>query len=681
MRILYSWLKDYVEVPETPQELADKLTMAGLTVDEVFEQDGELVYEVEITANRPDAMNHLGVAREIAAVCDRPLKLPVVKVPEQEPAASTRAAIEIVDPRLCTRYAGRVVVDVEVKPSPKWMAKRLEHCGIRAINNIADITNYVLLESGQPTHAFDLDLLGGNQIIVRTALPGESLRTLDGVDRKLSDEHLVIADAARPVALAGVMGGLDTEISGKTRNVLIESAWFQPGSVRATSRGFGMHTEASHRFERGADVGATVAAADRIAALLAELAGGKVLKGIIDVYPSPAARAAIRLRRPRLDQILGTSIPDAEVERILAALGFAAGPAGDGWPDLDGWNVTPSTARLDVEREIDLIEELIRIYGYDRVPNTLPKAGIPPEDPPERRASSTLRSIAHSLGYSETVALSFMDSREAARFGRWEVALLKNPLTELQDCMRNSAVPAMLRSLAWNLNRGEHDVRLFEIGRLYRATGGGHEEPAILTMGATGSARPSSLGDPGQPFDFYHLKADVGALLDTFPADISYDTGGIPAYYREGAAARISKGTETLGFLGEIDPESLPEEKFRQPLWVAEILLDPLFAAPMREPRFEPLPKVPAVHRDLSLLVPEGTPFARISSAVGKPEHLISIEPREIFRGKQVPAGRYSLLLRTVWQKSSESLTDEEVNAYTENVVKNLTALGIEQRK
>ncbi|MDA1314816.1 MAG: phenylalanine--tRNA ligase subunit beta [Acidobacteria bacterium] len=675
MRILYSWLKDYVDIPETSQELADKITMAGLTVDEIFEQDGEFIYEVEITANRPDAMNHLGVAREIAAVCDRPLKPPVVKVPEQEPAAATRAAIEIVDPKLCTRYAGRVVVDVEVKPSPEWMAKRLELCGIRAINNIADITNYVLLETGQPTHAFDLDLLAGNQIIVRTALPGESLQTLDGVDRKLSDEHLVIADAARPVALAGVMGGLDTEISAKTRSVLIESAWFQPSSVRKTARGFGMHTEASHRFERGADVGATVPAADRIAALLAELAGGTVLKGVIDIYPSPADRAAISLRRARLDQLLGVSIPAAEVERILNALGFRVTRA------ADDWEVIPPTARLDVEREIDLIEELIRIYGYDRVANTLPKAGVPPEDPPDRRAAGALRSIAHSLGYSETVALSFMDSREAARFGRWQVAPLKNPLTELQDCMRNSAVPAMLRCLAWNLNRGEHNVRLFEIGRLYRATDSGHDEPAILTMGASGAARPASLGDPGQALDFYHLKADVAALLDTFPADISYDTEGIPAYYREGAAARISNGTKTLGFLGEIDPESLPEEKFRQPLWLAELLLDPLFAASVRETCFEPLPKVPAVHRDLSLLVPEGTPFATISSAVGKPEHLVSIEPREIFRGKQVPAGRYSLLLRTVWRKPNESLTDEEVNAYTESVVNNLTALGIEQRK
>ena len=274
MRILYSWLKDYVDIPETPEELADKLTMAGLTVDEILEEAAETVYEIEITANRPDEMNHLGVAREISAICDRPLKAPAVEVPEQEPDASTRAAIEIADAGLCSRYAGRVIVDVEVKPSPAWMSKRLELCGIRSINNVADITNYVLLETGQPTHAFDLDLLGENRIIVRSARPGERLQTLDGIDRELSGEHLVIADAAKPVALAGVMGGLATEISEQTRNVLIESAWFQPGSVRKTARRFGMHTEASHRFERGADVEAAVPAADRIAALLAEFAGG-----------------------------------------------------------------------------------------------------------------------------------------------------------------------------------------------------------------------------------------------------------------------------------------------------------------------------------------------------------------------------------------------------------------------
>ena len=675
MRILYSWLRDYVDIPEPPEELADVLTMAGMAVDEIVEEDGETVFEVEITANRPDAMNHLGIAREVAAVRNRPLRPPVVEVPEVEPAASTRAAIEINAPELCTRYAGRVVTDVEVKPSPEWMAKRLELCGIRAINNIADITNYVLLESGQPTHAFDLDLLGQNKIIVRTALPGERLQTLDGVDRALSDDHLVIADAARPVALAGVMGGLDTEISGKTRNVLIESAWFQPSSVRKTARQFGMHTEASHRFERGADVGATVAAANRIAAFLAELSSGSVLKGVIDIYPSPADRATIRLRRKRLKQIVGASIPDAEVVRILAALGFAVSAADE------GWDLTPPTARLDVSREIDLIEEVVRIYGYGRIANTLPKASVPPDDPPERRAANELRSAARSLGYSETVALSFMNSADAARYGRWKAVPLKNPLTELQDVMRNSAVPAMLRALAWNLNRGEHDVRLFEIGRLYRSTSDGHEEPAVLTLGATGSARPASLGDPGKALDFYDLKADVSALLGAFAADLGFDTEALPPYYRQGVSARITRGTEVLGFLGEVDPQSIPEEKLRQEVWIAEVLLDPLFAASLPMARHKALPKVPGIHRDLSLLVPEGTTFAKIAAAVGKPEHLVSIEPREIFRGKQVTAGRYSLLLRTVWRKPMESLTDEEVNAFTERVVEKLTALGIEQRK
>ena len=381
------------------------------------------------------------------------------------------------------------------------------------------------------------------------------------------------------------------------------------------------------------------------------------------------------MRRGRLKQILGASIPDAEVERILAALGFGVTGAGA------GWNVIPPAGRLDVEREIDLIEEVVRIFGYDRLANTLPQASVPPEDPPERRAANKLRSVARSLGYSETISLSFMDSRDAARFGRWQAVPLKNPLTELQDCLRNSSVPAMLRSLVWNLNRGENDVRLFEMGRLYRVINGGHEEPAILTMGATGSARPASLGDPGQPLDFFQLKADVGALLGAFSVEPGFDTEDIPAYYRQGASARITRRDESLGFLGEVDPRCLPEEKVRHSLWVAEVLIDPLFAASLRQIRFEPISRVPAVHRDLSLLVPEGTSFAQIIAAAGKPEHLVSIEPQEIFRGRQVPAGRYSLLLRTVWQKPAESLTDEEVNAQTQTVVKKLAALGIQQRK
>src|SRR5712692_9193921 len=366
MRILLSWLREYVDIEESPRDLAQALSMAGITVESVAEERGETLLELDLTTNRVDAANHLGVAREVAAIFGRQVRRPGIQLREDPRPAAERASIEIADLDLCARYVGRVALGVEVKPSPDWMRHRLELCGVRSINNVADITNYVLLEVGQPTHAFDLDTLGSAKIIVRRASAGERLTTLDGVERVLEPHHLVIADAARPVALAGIMGGAATEISDRTRNVLIESAWFEPASIRRTARHFGMHTEASHRFERGADIEATTWAADRIAALLEQLASAAILAGCIDAYPRLRSRAPIVLRASAIVRHLGMEITRQEVERILASLGFAAERA------EQGWNVTPPSARLDVEREIDLIEEIARIYGYDRFPSTLP---------------------------------------------------------------------------------------------------------------------------------------------------------------------------------------------------------------------------------------------------------------------------------------------------------------------
>ncbi len=489
MRILFSWLRDFVEITESPDDLADALTMAGLAVETVTEADGETIFEMDITSNRPDALNHFGMAREVAAIYRRPLKDPAIDVPDADPAAASKASIEILDPDLCPRYCARVLLGVEVRPSPEWMRKRLELCGIRSINNIADLTNYVLLDIGHPTHAFNLDLLAGSKIVVRRAKAGEELRTLDGVDRTLSPDHLVIADARRPVALAGVMGGLETEISDSARNVLIESAWFRPGSVRRTARHFGMHTEASHRFERGADIAAAPRAADRIAGLLGSISPGAVLRGLLDAYPGRAERAPIRLRRASLQRLLGAGVPDGEVEAILRALGFEPRSS------EDGWSVRSSSSRLDVEREIDVIEEIARIHGYDRFRPRLPEVRTPPAGVPFREEERRLRDTACSLGYDETVGYSIISSAEAAQFGFWEPVRLKNPLTELLDVMRSSAVPPMLKAIEWNLNRNESNLRLMEIGRLYRSENGEYSEPRIMMLGTTGLARPASLGD------------------------------------------------------------------------------------------------------------------------------------------------------------------------------------------
>jgi phenylalanyl-tRNA synthetase beta chain len=676
MRILLSWLQEFVDIPEYPDGLAHELTMAGMAVDAVIEEHGETILEFDITSNRPDAMNHLGMAREIAAIFQRPLRLPKIEVPEAEPSASSKASIEIAAPDLCPRYSGRVVLGVEVKPSPDWIRRRLELCGVRSINNIADLTNYVLLEVGHPTHAFDLDLLDESKIIVRRAQAGELLRTLDGVDRTLSPEHLVIADAMRAVALAGVMGGLESEISDSTQNVLIESAWFDPGSIRRTSRYFGMHTEASHRFERGADREATVLAADRIAGMLSQVSAGTVLRGCLDAHPLPHAARNVVLRRSAIERLLGLAVPGEEVERILRALGFGIAP------NVEGWEVKVPSYRLDVNREVDIIEEVARVYGYDQFAPKLPALGVPADPAPLSEEETRLRGIARALGYNETIAYSFISTEEAEEFGAWPAVRLRNPVSELWDVMRNTAVPPMLRALEWNLNRNESSVRLVEIGRLYRGENGGFQEPPVLTLGATGLARPRTFSEPGKPYDFYEFKADLAQFLAAFEIhQLSFEARELPPYYAAGRAARVVADGSVVAYLGELDPKLAASRKLRQPVFIAEVQLDRLYKLGFRRPQHRALSRVPAVSRDFSLLVPEGVAFEEVRAAVGRHPELTALEPIEIFSGAQVPEGRYSLLLRATWQRSAESFTDDEVNRHAEQIIQDLhKKLGVELR-
>lgn len=677
MRALVSWLQDFVDIPESPEELAAALTLAGQAVDTVERHGDEFVLELDITSNRPDAANHLGLAREIAALYARPLKRPKIDLTEDIRPAAEFAKVEIEAEDLCARYVGRVLLGVEIKQSPDWLKQRLELCDIRSINNIADLTNYVLLECGHPTHAFDLKTLNEHRIVVRRAGAGEELRTLDGLDRKLTPEDLVIADAYRPVALAGIMGGIESEISDATTDVLIEAAWFEPSPIRRTSRRLSIHTEASYRFARGADIEAASWAADRIASLLGRLSPGVVLQGRLDAYPRRHEPQRIELRAERYRRIIGSDIGLDSMRAVLERLDFRCAYAG-----ADTISVEIPPHRTDVEREIDLIEEVARIHGYDHVGSTLPAIGRPPQPKPHAAAETAVRETFRALGYDEMIGYAFQSSEEAEMFGGWPAIPLRNAFSENAAVMRTSAAATMLQAVAHNVHRNEADLKLAEMGRLYRREGDKLTEPPVLTLGLTGNVRAASLREAAKAADFFDLKADVVSLLSRFDlAQIFFEESDTPPHYVEGRAARVQTENGTVAYLGEIDPQICDRRKIRQPVYLAEIFLDPLYAAGLRRPQHRDLPKAPAVYRDFSLLAPEGIPFSEIRTAIGPMEHLISLEPLEIFRGKQVPEGRYSLLLRARWQKGDATFTDEQINGYAEALTSALERkLGVEQR-
>ncbi len=685
MKISLNWLKDFVEVPSDPQELRQGLTMVGLGVESFTQVDDDLVFDLEVTTNRPDCLSHYGVAREVSTWRHKPLKRLEYTLKESRARASGEVSIEIADPDLCSRYCGRVVENVEVRPSPDWLAKRLSAVGVRPINNVADITNYVLMELGHPLHAFDLDRLRQRRIVVRRARSGEPLRTLDGVSRTLTSENLVIADGVRPVALAGVMGGEDSEISSHTRSVLIESAWFEPISVRRTAKSQGLHTEASHRFERGADIEMAPRALDRAAALIAEFAGGEILSGVVDVYPRPEPMLYLTLRRAEILRVLGAEIPWENVELILRSLGFQVERRG-----TEGWRVSRPSFRLDVTREVDLVEEIARHYGYDRLPSRLRPA--PPRVGRDhgREKELTLSSLLASLGYRETITFPMVDPHENALFTEQPPVILANPLSQEASALRSTSVPSMLHAIRWNLDRDQSDIRLFEVGKTYIARRSQlPDERRVLTLGASGCRRPATVHDSAKLRDFFDLKGELEALLGLFGIPgLRFDSAACP-YHQPGPSGQflsgdsVSGGGRPLVLFGQLHPNLAREYKLRQAAWLAEVDLECLLSFPLRSISFQAYFKFPVVERDFSLMVPNAVTYGQIERAVadlGLPE-IRSLRPVDLFSGGAVPAGQYSLLLRVTFQSPSRTLTSDEVAQAGNQLLRALEPLSVRLRR
>jgi len=680
MKISPSWLRDFVDLPGDYRRLADELTLAGVAVEGISGEGDSTVFEMEITTNRPDAMNHYGVAREASALYDLPLKPIAPKLPA--PQGKSDVVIEIQEPELCARFTGREIRGAQIKPSPERIAWRLALIDQRPISNAVDATNYVLWEIGKPTHVFDLDLLEGRRLVIRKARAGETLKTLDGIDRKLTPDDLVVADAVKPVALAGVMGGYDTMITEKSRNILIESAWFDPVTVRRMSKRHGLHTDASHRFERGADFESTIPSANRVAELIVNSGGGSLIGDVIDVIARPLDLAPVELDLRETERILGEKLPTLEISLILTRLGFVLTPGSEG-----RYLVKIPTWRLDIEREIDIIEELARLHGYDKFANTLPAYSGEVRDLPEAAKDRRLRSTLLALGYSEAISLTFISKEDAKRFSSAAQLELENPLSEEASVMRTSLVPSMLNMLAYNLNRSGENVRLFEAANVFEAAGEKSVEHKCIAIGATGRLNTGvvqglAAGAEERPLSFYDVKGDIEQLLAHFSNwELGYDAETAD-YYHPGRSARALMDGKTVAQFGQIHPDVAAERKLKQDVFIGEIYLGQLYQHDLAAVRYEALPRFPAVERDFSFVFADAVEFEKIRRSVlglsiGE---LRAFVPVEIFRGDKVGAGKYSILMRARFQSSERTLRDDEVATWAAQITKALEALGGAQR-
>jgi phenylalanyl-tRNA synthetase beta chain len=696
MKLSAQWIRDFVDLSVDDRRLAEDLTGVGIAVEGISGSGANTVFEMEIGTNRPDAMNHYGVAREAAAIYDLPLK-PLSAVSSQPSAKSSHDApfsITVEEPQLCPRFSAQMIRGTKVKPSPEKIAHRLQLLDQRPISNAVDATNYVLWEMGKPTHVFDMDLLEGGKLIIRKAKNGEKLKTLDGVERTLTSDDLVVADAKRPVGLAGVMGGFDTMITDKTRNILIESAWWDPITVRKTSRRHGIHTDASHRFERGADFESTALSCDLVAALILESGGGELVGNVVDVVSRQIDLAPVVLRVSEVRRILGGSLETGEIFRILKKLGFTLIPEGQGDAQF---RVQIPSWRLDVEREIDVIEEIARLHGYDKFENTLPAFRGAVVELPHAAADATLRARALALGYNEAVSMTFISHADAERFAAGSagasVLELENPLSEEASVMRTSMAPGMLDMLAWNLNRDSENVRLFEMGRVYETRDGEHVEPARACLGATAPAVKTSLPvggaldvSKGEHADaaeaFRSFKGDVENMLAPFAyQELSFDRQ-TAEYFHPGRSARALMDGSPVAQFGQIAESVKAERKLRQDVFLAEIDLERLHALGLRPASFSPLAKYPAVERDFSFVFDDAVEFDAMRRAVTALSILVlrAFEPVEIFRGGSIGAGKYSILLRARLQSDQATLRDEQIAQWSGQIIGALTSLGGAQR-
>ncbi|MBI5806191.1 phenylalanine--tRNA ligase subunit beta [candidate division TA06 bacterium] len=678
MKISYNWLKEFIDFNWSVKELAGKLTFAGVEIEGIEElPSGDFQLDLEITPNRPDCLSFLGLAREIRALNGGQINVPVCQVTEGTQDVNALARVEVEDKQGCPRYLARVITGVKVAESPEWLKKKLESIGLRPINNVADITNLALYEFGHPLHAFDLDKLSGHKIIVRRAKAGESMVTLDGTERKLTPEYLVIADAQRPAAIAGIMGGLESEISSATKNVLLESAYFDPPLIRRGSKALGLKSDASYRFERGADPNILEQAINRAARLISEIAGGQVAKGIIDVSAQKfPADWVLKLRPEKVCSLLGADIKPERMTEILNALELKAGVSGN------VINVQVPSFRADLSREADLIEEIGRIYGYDNLPSEgITPWPVPGVQRPREKAVDNIVTALVSQGFCQHYGLPLMDPSHYAKLGLAQDANmveLDNPLSSDLSVLRPMLLPGLLEAGQRNLNNGMNRIRLFECGLVFAPGKPAPSESLKLGILACGERENQSWDRKPGSFDLFDLKGALEVLFESLKIKgISYSAEfkTPKPFLHPGRSLELLLNGVVIGWAGELDASVLKAWDIKEKLYCSELELGTilnLMAGAVSQ--FSEIPKFPGVKRDLAIMVPQPVTSREILDAITKTggATLERAELFDLYAGDQVEKGQKSLAFSLSYRHAERTLTDAEVNQVHQEIVKAL---------
>jgi phenylalanyl-tRNA synthetase beta chain len=672
MKISIDWLKNYIDVDMPVSRLVEVLDNIGLLIEELNEKDGDVILEVETYANRPDTLGHLGIARELAAALGLAFKDQTLSLTEIDEDISDLIDVQIRDEELCPRYCGMIVKDVTVGPSPDWLVRKITAMGLSPINNIVDVTNYVLFSTAQPIHAFDLDKVEGKKIIIRRAKQGEKLLSLESKEVELTPDMLVIADEQKPMALAGVIGGEETAVSASTKNVFIESAHFDPVSIRKTSKATGIQTDAAYRFERGTDVSFPPEAARMVASLLTQF-GGKVCKNIVDVYPKPRKAKTVMLRDHRVTSILGVAIDNGFIEKTLKDLGFRTEQKQKGI-----WRVGIPHFRIDIEREADLIEEIARFYGYDKIPAELPPLrSFEPIYDGDRGKVSKLRQIMFHYGFDEVVNFSFMDPGKEVIFASGLSPIpIRNPISTKAANLRTTLLGGLLENTAWNINRGAEGVHIFEVGNVFFLDSETHKEQLLLNMTMTGIVGERNWKDKGKESSFFYLKGTCEALM----SQLGYGTVAfrkqVHPHFQDGHSLALFFKGEKIGALGVIKQAICDAYALKGTVLAAEINLSLLFGKQPRAFQFSTVAKYPSVNRDVSFIGNEKVLFEEIREVLGKLRlpYLEKFDLYDRFSGKPIPDGHVSLSLRFTFRHPERTLQAGEVDSLQEKIIATLKA-------